>query len=86
MTKRNVMVNRLDFFLAVQSAQESIDDFVTRLKVIAKLAKLDNLESELIAYKEATANVAASSQEDVNNGGHYSDESSRPMPRGGNNG
>ncbi|XP_062556988.1 uncharacterized protein LOC134221827 [Armigeres subalbatus] len=55
-TKRNVIVDRLDFFSAVQTSRETIDDFVTRLKVVAKSAKLGNLESELIAYKVVTSN------------------------------
>lgn len=55
-TKRNIIVDRLDFFSAVQTSRESIDDFVTRLKVMGKTAKLGNLESELIAFKVVTAN------------------------------
>lgn len=53
---RNVIVDRLDFFSAVQASREPIDDFVTRLKVMAKSAKLATLENELIAYKVVTAN------------------------------
>lgn len=55
-TTRNVIVDRLDFFSAIQTSREPIDDFVTRLKVMAKPAKLENLETELIAYKVVTAN------------------------------
>ncbi|XP_053681614.1 uncharacterized protein K02A2.6-like [Sabethes cyaneus] len=55
-TKRNIIVDRLDFFSAVQSPGETIDDFVVRLKILAKVAKLRDLELELIAFKVATAN------------------------------
>lgn len=54
--KRNVIVDRLDFFSAGQFANESIDDFSCRLKVLAKVAKLGDLEKELLAYKIVTAN------------------------------
>lgn len=54
--KRNVIIDRLDFFSAGQSASESIDDFCARLRVLAKVAKLGVLEKELLAYKVVTAN------------------------------
>lgn len=55
-TKRNVIVDRLDFFSAVQASREPIDDFVSRLKVMAKSAKLGTLETDLIAFKVVTSN------------------------------
>lgn len=55
-SKRNVIIDRLDFFSAGQSTSESIDDFCCRLKVLAKVAKLGVLEKELLAYKVVTAN------------------------------
>ncbi|XP_055622874.1 uncharacterized protein K02A2.6-like [Toxorhynchites rutilus septentrionalis] len=54
--KRNIIVDRLDFFSATQLARESIDDFVSRLKNLSKMAKLGVLETELIAYKVVTSN------------------------------
>lgn len=54
--KRNIIVDRLDFFSAVQASRETVDDFCSRLKGLAKISKLGNLESELIAYKLVTAN------------------------------
>lgn len=54
--RRNIIVDRLDFFSAVQSSVESIDDFSSRLKMLAKIAKLGVLEKELITFKLVTAN------------------------------
>ncbi|XP_039453132.1 uncharacterized protein K02A2.6-like [Culex pipiens pallens] len=54
--KRNIIVDRFDFFSAAQSASESIDDFCARLKALAKLAKLGTLEPELLAFKVVTSN------------------------------
>ncbi|XP_055527227.1 uncharacterized protein K02A2.6-like [Wyeomyia smithii] len=54
--KRNIIIDRLDFFLAGQLSHESIDDYSARLKTLAKLAKLGNLENELITFKIVTAN------------------------------
>lgn len=54
--KRNIIVDRLDFFSATQQARESIDDFVSRLKTLAKMAKLGALQTELIAFKVVTSN------------------------------
>ncbi|XP_055622656.1 uncharacterized protein K02A2.6-like [Toxorhynchites rutilus septentrionalis] len=54
--KRNVVVDRLDFFSAVQSSQESIDEYASRLKTLAKTAKLEQLETDLIAFKVITSN------------------------------
>ncbi|XP_065079696.1 uncharacterized protein LOC135702554 [Ochlerotatus camptorhynchus] len=55
-TKRNVIVDRLDFFSATQASHEAIDDFVTRLKVMANSTKLGTLETDLITYKMVTSN------------------------------
>lgn len=54
--KRNIIVDRLDFFCATQYSCESIDDFTTRLKILAKVAKFGDLKDELITYKLVTAN------------------------------
>ncbi|XP_055612508.1 uncharacterized protein K02A2.6-like [Uranotaenia lowii] len=54
--KRNVIIDRLDFFSASQLSGECIDDYTTRLKVLAKSARLGVLETELITYKVVTAN------------------------------
>ncbi|XP_062534340.1 uncharacterized protein LOC134203485, partial [Armigeres subalbatus] len=55
-TKRNIIVDRLDFFSASQSSGETIDEYATRLKILAKTAKLGTLETELVTYKIVTAN------------------------------
>lgn len=54
--KRNVIVDRLDFFSASQYPGETIDEFATRLRLLAKTAKLVGLETELVTYKVVTAN------------------------------
>lgn len=54
--KRNIIVDRLDFFSSMQQTRESIDEFVSRLKTLAKMAKLGDLQEELIAYKVVTSN------------------------------
>ncbi|XP_053685886.1 uncharacterized protein K02A2.6-like [Sabethes cyaneus] len=56
LAKRNIIIDRLDFFSASQMPGESIDDFTTRLKWLGKIAKLGVLEAELIAFKVVTAN------------------------------
>lgn len=53
---RNIIVDRLDFFTANQTAGESIDDYMGRLKSLAKPAKFGALEAEMITYKLATSN------------------------------
>lgn len=55
-TKRNVVIDRLDFFTTDQLSNESVDDFIARLKYFAKLAKLGALEEELITNKVITSN------------------------------
>ena len=54
--KRNILLDRLDFFNAEQSGHESINEYCTRLKVMAKVAKLGTLLDEMIIYKLATSN------------------------------
>lgn len=54
--KRNVILDRLEFFSATQFSRESTDDFATRLKILAHGAKLGNLMDELVTYKLVTAN------------------------------
>lgn len=54
--ERNVNIDRLDFFEARQHPEESIEDFVLRLKHLARLAKLGNLAAELVTFKVITAN------------------------------
>ncbi|XP_062557795.1 uncharacterized protein K02A2.6-like [Armigeres subalbatus] len=54
--KRNVILDRLEFFSATQFARESTDDFTTRLKILAQSAKLGNVKEDLITYKFVTAN------------------------------
>ncbi|XP_053687067.1 uncharacterized protein K02A2.6-like [Sabethes cyaneus] len=56
LAKRNIIIDRSDFFSASQMPGESIDDFTTRLKWLGKIAKLGVLEAELIAFKVVTAN------------------------------
>lgn len=54
--KRNLNVDRLDFFGKVQTSGESTDDFCSRLKMLARLAKLGELSTELITFKLVTSN------------------------------
>lgn len=54
--KRNVNVDRLDFFGAAQMPAESTDDFCSRLKMLARLAKLGTLATELTTFKLVTSN------------------------------
>ncbi|XP_062713235.1 uncharacterized protein K02A2.6-like [Aedes albopictus] len=54
--KRNIVIDRLDFFSAVQNPRESIDEYASRLKTLAKCANLGQLETELITYKVVTSN------------------------------
>ncbi|XP_055604284.1 uncharacterized protein LOC129752535 [Uranotaenia lowii] len=56
LVKRNIIIDRLDFFEAVQNPVESIDEFYGRLKLLAKMAKLGALEEEFIVYKIVTTN------------------------------
>lgn len=53
---RNVIVDRLDFFTASQLSSECIDDYVSRLKVMAKVCHFGVLESEMLTYKIVTSN------------------------------
>ena len=53
---RNIIVDRLDFFTAVQSPLESIDDFVSRLKASAKPCRFGALEQEMLTFKIVTSN------------------------------
>uniref|UniRef100_A0A182HGK0 Retrotransposon gag domain-containing protein n=1 Tax=Anopheles arabiensis TaxID=7173 RepID=A0A182HGK0_ANOAR len=52
--KRNILLDRLDFFNAEQSGHESIDEYCTRLKVMAKVAKLGTF-----IWKKNVASVMA---------------------------
>ncbi|XP_058449270.1 uncharacterized protein K02A2.6-like [Malaya genurostris] len=54
--RRNIIVDRLDFFSASQYSSETIDDYASRLKILAKSAKFGALETELVTYKVVTAN------------------------------
>lgn len=54
--KRNLIVDRLEFFSAAQLSSESVDEFVCRLKSLAKPCKFGALEPELITYKLVTSN------------------------------
>lgn len=53
---RNVIVDRLDFFTATQLSSECIDDYVSRLKVMSKVCRFEQLESEMLTYKIVTSN------------------------------
>ncbi|XP_055604633.1 uncharacterized protein K02A2.6-like [Uranotaenia lowii] len=55
-SKRNILLDRLDFFNSEQQCDETIDDFTTRLKILAKMAHLGVLEEELVTFKIVTAN------------------------------
>lgn len=49
-------MDRLEFFSATQSSRESVDEYSTRLKTLARVAKLGTLNEELITYKLITSN------------------------------
>lgn len=53
---RNVIVDRLEFFTSAQLSTESIDDFVSRLKVLAKPCKFGELAEEMLTFKIVTSN------------------------------
>ncbi|XP_065074181.1 uncharacterized protein K02A2.6-like [Ochlerotatus camptorhynchus] len=52
---RNVIVDRLEFFTSAQLSTESIDDFVSRLKVLAKPCRFGVLETEMLTFKIVTS-------------------------------
>ncbi|XP_055613408.1 uncharacterized protein LOC129759885 [Uranotaenia lowii] len=54
--KRNIIVDRLDFFSAFQLPTESTDQFSSRLRLLARVARLAPLENDLVTYKMVTAN------------------------------
>lgn len=53
---RNIIIDRLDFFTSTQLSTESIDDFVSRLKVLAKPCRFGVLETEMLTFKIVTSN------------------------------
>lgn len=53
---RNVLVDRLEFFTSAQLSTETVDDFVSRLKVLAKPCRFGELEEEMITFKIVTSN------------------------------
>lgn len=54
--ERNKIVDWYDYFSIMQEVQESIDEFVTRLKSLAKLCRFGALEEEFVMYKVVTSN------------------------------
>ncbi|XP_055589896.1 uncharacterized protein K02A2.6-like [Uranotaenia lowii] len=54
--ERNQLVDWLDFFSMQQQPIESIDEFVSRMKLLARLCQFGDLEEKLITYKIATSN------------------------------
>ncbi|XP_058828067.1 uncharacterized protein K02A2.6-like [Topomyia yanbarensis] len=53
--ERNKFVDWFDFFSLLQDAAESIDNYLCRLKSLAKLCKFGVLEEDMIKYKLATS-------------------------------
>lgn len=54
--ERNKMVDWYDYFSMMQEVQEGIDEYVARLKSLAKLCRFGALEEEFVMYKVVTAN------------------------------
>ena len=54
--ERNKIVDWFEFFSLMQQPVELIDDYVARLKSLAKLCKFGALEEDLIVYKIVTSN------------------------------
>ncbi|XP_062711234.1 uncharacterized protein LOC134289436 [Aedes albopictus] len=54
--ERNKMVDWYDYFSMMQEVQEGIDEYVARLKSLAKLCRFGALEEEFVMYKVMTAN------------------------------
>lgn len=54
--KRNIILDRLEFFSATQTSRETTDDFLTRLKTLAQMSKLGDQTNSLVTYKLVTAN------------------------------
>lgn len=57
---RNVIVDRMEFFSAVQVTTESIDEYVSRLKILGKPCRFGTLEQEMMVFKIVTSNKWAS--------------------------
>ena len=53
---RPIFVDWLDFFSTNQVSSESIDDYASRLKNMARPCKFAALEEELVTYKIVTSN------------------------------
>ncbi|XP_039450572.1 uncharacterized protein LOC120429606 [Culex pipiens pallens] len=53
--ERNKFVDWFEFFSLEQAADESIDNYLCRLKSLAKLCKFNVLEEDMIMYKLATS-------------------------------
>ncbi|XP_058840279.1 uncharacterized protein K02A2.6-like [Topomyia yanbarensis] len=53
---RNIIVDRLDFFSAIQIQTESIDEYVSRLKVLGKPCRFGALEQDMMVFKIVTSN------------------------------
>ncbi|XP_062541212.1 uncharacterized protein LOC134209241 [Armigeres subalbatus] len=53
---RNIIVDRLEFFSAIQTPTESIDEYVSRLKVLGKPCRFGTLEQDMMVFKIVTSN------------------------------
>ncbi|XP_062713487.1 uncharacterized protein K02A2.6-like [Aedes albopictus] len=53
--ERNKFVDWFDFFSLVQDSTESVDNYLCRVKSLAKLCKFGVLEGDMIRYKLATS-------------------------------
>ncbi|XP_039452546.1 uncharacterized protein LOC120431511 [Culex pipiens pallens] len=54
--ERNPIIDWTEFFSMEQWEEESVDDFVGRLKALAKLCKFGVLEAEMVKFKIVTSN------------------------------
>lgn len=53
---RNIIVDRLEFFSAIQIPTETIDEYVSRLKVLGKPCRFGPLEQDMMVFKIVTSN------------------------------
>ncbi|XP_062709274.1 uncharacterized protein LOC134288430 [Aedes albopictus] len=53
---RNIIVDRLEFFSAIQIPTETIDEYVSRLKLLGKPCRFGALEQDMMVFKIVTSN------------------------------
>ncbi|XP_062713077.1 uncharacterized protein LOC109413520 [Aedes albopictus] len=53
---RNIIVDRLEFFSVIQIPTETIDEYVSRLKLLGKPCRFGALEQDMMVFKIVTSN------------------------------